>query len=144
MSLQENKNGNRTNPALDSIADPVLEQALRNFRQSVHAWSEGAHNQPRAVAPITVHRSWRLATGWALGCVLAAGSLAGGFYEHHHRQAMARLKAEQEAKQRQSAVQQRTSSADEDLMATVDNDVSRAVPAAMEPLAQLMDSGEDQ
>jgi hypothetical protein len=28
---------------------------------------------------------------------------------------------------------------DEDLLASVDSDVSRAVPAAMEPLAQLMD-----
>ena len=28
---------------------------------------------------------------------------------------------------------------DEDLLATVDSDVSRGVPAAMEPLAQLMD-----
>jgi len=31
---------------------------------------------------------------------------------------------------------------DQDLLANVDSDISRAVPAAMEPLAQMMDSGQ--
>jgi hypothetical protein len=41
----------------------------------------------------------------------------------------------------QDSVQARDSARgqDEDLLASVDSDVSRAVPAAMEPLAQLMD-----
>jgi hypothetical protein len=43
---------------------------------------------------------------------------------------------------RQQAEQSASASAvtkDQDLLATVDSDVSREVPAAMEPLAQLMD-----
>ena len=151
MSLREDKNGNAMNPASDWIADPALgaelDQALARFRQNVHAWSEAAYSRPRSVAPVAVHRSWRMATGWALGCVLAAGSLAGGVYEHHRQaiaKAIAKMNADQDARQRQLAVQQRAGNADEDLLATVDSDVSRAVPAAMEPLAQLMDGDEDQ
>jgi hypothetical protein len=40
-----------------------------------------------------------------------------------------------------SSTQDSAQSQDEDLLATVDNDVSRGVPAAMEPLAALMDDG---
>jgi hypothetical protein len=45
------------------------------------------------------------------------------------------------AEQERLAVQQRNQQArqeDEDLLAKVDSDVSREVPAAMEPLAQIM------
>jgi hypothetical protein len=38
-----------------------------------------------------------------------------------------------------SAAQDSAQAQDEDLLASVDSDVSREVPAAMEPLAQLMD-----
>ena len=40
---------------------------------------------------------------------------------------------------RRPAAVKRAINTDEDLLATVDNDVSRQVPAAMEPLAQIMD-----
>jgi ssDNA-specific exonuclease RecJ len=56
------------------------------------------------------------------------------------RNAAARV-AEQQRLQEQLAAQQRSQQArqeDEDLLAKVDSDVSRDVPAAMEPLAQLM------
>ncbi len=43
------------------------------------------------------------------------------------------------ATKRTTAVK-RAANSDENLLATVDNDVSRQVPAAMEPLAQMMDS----
>jgi hypothetical protein len=152
MSLLGNEKGNRVNSTLgagpdarpDAVIDSELQQALRNFQQSVHAWSDAAYVHPRTVAPIAAHRSWRLATGWALGCALAVGSLAGVSYEQHHRQVLAHMKAAQEAKQRELAVQLRARSADEDLLATVDSDVSRVVPAAMEPLAQLMDDDGEQ
>jgi hypothetical protein len=85
------------------------------------------------------HVSWRLAAGWALGCVLAAGSVAGGVYERHHRQEAARIAAAAEAAQQQKlAAEQRTQQENEDLLAKVDSDVSREVPSAMEPLAQMM------
>ncbi len=38
----------------------------------------------RAPSCIPEHRrAWRSATAWALGCVLAAGTLSAGLYEHH-------------------------------------------------------------
>lgn len=124
-------------------ADPVLKQALGHFRDSVHAWSNAAYVHPRTAATVVAHRSWRLAAGWALGCVLVTGSLTGGLYEHHHRQMIAKMKADA-ARHAQLAAQPRVHNADEDLLATVDRDVSRAVPAAMEPLAQLMDTEANQ
>ena len=65
--------------------DFELEQALKNFKSSMHAWSEAAYSRPRSVAPTLRQRSWRLAAGWALGCVLVAGSVSGGLVERHHR-----------------------------------------------------------
>jgi hypothetical protein len=125
--------------------DPVVAQALKNFKASVDAWSESAMSRPRTVR--TLRHSWRLAAGWALGCVLAAGSLTGGLYEHQHGQEQARIAAQQRAEriaQRQRAVASHPGASaavaeDQDLLATVDSDVSQEVPAAMEPLAQLMD-----
>ena len=150
----------KTVPAVDPAAepgaelgaepnvDPELGQALAHFRASVHAWGQAAYGRTRnasqmTVAPVAAHGSWRPALGWALGCVLVAGGLSGGLYEHHHRQVMAQL-AEQarEAREQQLAAQQL--SADEDLLATVDSDVSRDVPAAMEPLEHLMDEDSGQ
>jgi hypothetical protein len=104
----------------------------------------------------TARHSWRLAASWALGCVLAAGSLAGSLYERHQQQELARIAAEKAAQKaaqghapaKQSAAETVTdkqptaamnaNGGDEDLLATVDSDVSRVVPAAMDPLAQLM------
>ena len=118
-----------------------LEQALGNFRQSVQAWSEAEYGRPRTVT--AEHLSgWRRTVAWALGCVLAAGSLGGGLYDRHHRQMEARFAAEREARQQQIDAQQRADrlqQSDEGLFADVDRDLSRSVPSAMEPLAQLMD-----
>ena len=118
--------------------DAGLEEVLGDFRASVHAWSEAAYNRPRTVR--TVRRlSWRLAAGWAMGCVLVACGLTGGIYEHHLRQDQARIVARDQARPQQMAPAERTQVDDADLLATVDSDVSREVPSAMEPLAQLMD-----
>jgi hypothetical protein len=124
--------------------DSALEETLRDFRLSIHAWSAAAYGQPRTVKQVTPHIHWRLATAWALGCVLAAGSVTGGVYEHHQRQQAARLAAARLVEQQRQAAEQQQHARlkDTDLLATVDNDVSRTVPAAMEPLAQLMDESE--
>jgi hypothetical protein len=155
-----------------------LEQALKHFKSSVDAWSEAAYNRPRTAAKLAARPAagWRLATGWALGCAVVMGSLAGAMHVVVHRQEMARIAAQKAAEQRAAAAQGTTQPAgaqpvsaqtdkktpaatmrkvsatqdsaqardsargqDEDLMASVDSDVSQAVPAAMEPLAQLMD-----
>lgn len=152
-------------PGLELEAE--VAQALQHFKASVNTWSEAALSHPRTVASGSRSGAahWRLATGWALGCVLAAGSLSAAVYEHQHRQDRARIAAEkaaaQKAPQQPIAVEQVASPAvqpagqrkaaevvpaklnpgseDETLLATVDTDISQQVPAAMEPLAQLMD-----
>jgi hypothetical protein len=141
------------------IEDPVVAEALKNFKASMNAWGNAAMSRPRTTVR-TVRHTWRLAASWALGCVMAAGSVAGALYERHHQQELARIAAmhvaAQKAAQERAAAGQsavaivpapsakrqspaaNTSEQDEDLLATVDKDVSREVPAAMEPLAQLM------
>jgi hypothetical protein len=146
------------------IDDPVVSGALKHFKASVDAWSETVYSRPRfsdMKSTAVAQHNWRLAASWALGCLLIAGSLAGGLYEHRQRQEAARaaemkaaeqkvrLAAEQRvapmpvvanvATRKQSTAVKRAANTDEDLLATVDNDVSRQVPAAMEPLAQMMD-----
>ena len=124
-----------------------LDEALANFRMSIHAWSEAAISRPRtAVAAVAPRRVWRLAVSLALGCVWVAGGAAAGLWEHHQREmrsGAARV-AEQQLQQVRLVVQQQDQQVrqaqkeDEDLLAKVDRDVSREVPVAMEPLAQLM------
>lgn len=128
----------------DALQDAELEQALRNFRQSVHAWSEAVSSSPRTLAHEVRRRSWRLAAGVALGSFLAVGSVTGALYERHQIQEAAR----QEAAARAAAAHERIlaaeriSAADGTLLSNVDSDVSQEVPSAMEPLAQLMEVGE--
>ena len=117
--------------------DQELKQALSNFKSSVFAWSDAEYGKPRmAVRPVR-QRSWRLAAGWALGCVLMAGGVSGGVYERHYRQEQARIAAVREAERQRLVAEQRVRE-EEDLLAKVDSDISREVPSAMEPLAQLM------
>ena len=132
---------NSPDKKFDHEQDAALDQALKNFRSSVHAWSAEAYSRPHL--PVRVYRTtWRMATAWALGCVLVSGSVAGGLYERRHKQELAKIAAAAEATRQQTlAEEQRAQSAqkeNEDLLAKVDNDVSRSVPSAMEPLAQLM------
>jgi len=118
-----------------------LELALKDFKNSVHAWSDAAYRRPRAFTKEVRLRSWRLALGWALGCVLVAGSVSGGLLQRHHRVEQARIAAEQRAAEQQKQLreqQARAQVSDEVLLAGVDSDVARQVPSALEPLAQMM------
>lgn len=138
-------NENKTDAGLDPVTDAMVEDALKNFKESVHAWSDAAYSRPRSDVRVTVRGGWRLATAWALGCVLAVGSLSGAVYERHHRQVLAAQAREaQQARARQAAAERQAQITNEELLATVDSDISRTVPAAMEPLAQLMDGEESQ
>lgn len=149
-------------------AEAGLEDALKNFRSSVHAWSDAEFTRPRSVLLAEHRRTWRRAAAWALGCALAASTLSAGIYEHHlHDQSarLARIAAEHAAQNKQFAAQQNAAQdgdfeqeaagtaaqapaqpqgADEKLMAAVDQDVSQPVPSALEPLAQLMDEAANQ
>jgi uncharacterized protein HemX len=123
---------------MNPVRDSELQEALTNFRLSVHAFSQAAFSRPRTVAAaVAPRRAWRLAAGWALGCVLVAGGASTGVWQHQQREmrlTQARLAEQQRLVAQQKAQQQE----DEDLLAKVDSDVSREVPVAMEPLAQLM------
>lgn len=122
----------------DLELDQDLKQVLADFRSSVHAWSDATVNRPRIVHTATHRTFLRPAVSWALAAVLAAGTATGGLYHHHQMQVAAARAAEQ---QRLLAQQQRQRQQDEEkLLARVDSDVSRQVPQAMEPLAELMDS----
>jgi len=120
--------------------DGELEQALKHFRKSVTAWSDAEMSRPRSVVPAR-RTSWRLAAGWALGCVLAAGGASAGIHVRNARIEQAKIAAQQEAERQKQLAAQRAKD-EEELLAKVDSDISREVPAAMEPLAQLM--AEDQ
>jgi hypothetical protein len=125
------------------LLDADLAEVLGNLKSSIHGWSEAAYSRPRSVVAVS-HRSWRLAASWALGCALVAASLTTGLHERHIRQEQARIAATEQAQKQELAAQQRSQEQDANLMATVDTDVSREVPSAMEPLAQLMEEGANQ
>lgn len=118
--------------------DPEITSVLRDFRASANAWSEAAYQRPRTVPVTTSHIVWRRAVVWASGLVLAAGMATTGVYEHHHRQELARIRAQQEAERQRLLAAQRERETEE-LMAKIDRAISRQVPSAMDPLADLMD-----
>jgi hypothetical protein len=119
------------------MIDPQTREALGNFKASVHAWSENIVSRPRMAQDLVVRRTWRTAAGWALGCVVFVGSVSGGVYENHRKQEVARIAAVREAEHQRQLAADRARE-EEDLLAKVDSDISRAVPSAMEPLASLM------
>ncbi len=142
-----NTNGAKSHGLLEA-AEADLEHALCNFRASVHAWSEAELSRPRLL-PAAHRHSWRFAAAWALGCLIAAGSLTAGLYQHRRSQLAAgspRLPQmrQQQIQPRAPIAGEQAAQGDEGLMAKVDSDVSRPVPSAMEPLAQLMDESADQ
>jgi hypothetical protein len=134
---------------LDLKPEPELDEALRAFRLSVHAWSAAAYSRP--LVSSARRPAWRLAAACALGCALLAAGVSGGFYSHLHRQPAAALELTPQvtriAAESRAAVPERPVAAqptrqvgkeEEELLAKVDSDVSRPVPVVLEPLAQLM------
>lgn len=138
LEMQQNRSNGEmmeTNPRHEQ--EPELEEALRNFRLSVHAWSDAAYSRPRTAVVPTRASVWRAASGWALGCVLVAGIATGGFYQHqrdveHQRQAAAERQRED-----QLLAAHRNEDSDT-LLSHVNSDVARQVPTAMDPLAGLV------
>jgi uncharacterized protein HemX len=147
--FEEMPNGQEKQAELRTVSkgteeDVRVEQALADFRASVRNWSDTAYSRPRAAELTVRRRNWRLAAGWALGCVLATGALTGGLVEHQRHQEAARIAAQQAHQQRLAEARQQTRQEDRKLMTSVDNEISQKVPSSMEPLAQLMqmDDGE--
>jgi len=143
MNRRDEKVGPQRIEDMDAM-EPELLEALGNFKSSVTAWSEAMISRPRAFKT-PARTNWQLATKWALGCVVFAGTLSGGLYQNHRQQESAKIAAvaaRAEEQQRQLAAQKDLEQSSEDLMAKVDSDVAREVPSALEPLASLMSDDE--
>jgi hypothetical protein len=136
---QANSDAERATMGSEEELDQELELALKDFKSSVHAWGDAAYSRPRTVAPRVRHGSWRLASGWALGCLLVAGSVSGGLFERHHKLVLTQMAEQQRAAdlQRQLREQEAAKMTDEALLSGVDSDVSRQVPSAFDPLTQM-------
>ena len=117
--------------------DAEMEQVLGNFRSSVKAWSEAEMSRPRTVISPSHKTTWRLAASWAMGCVLAAGAASGALYGRHYQAEQQKIAAAKEAEHQRELAAQRARE-DEELLARVDTAISKEVPSAMEPLANLM------
>lgn len=145
MTWNSESNNRAQEPAEMETLDPALKQALGDFKASVHAWSDAVYARPRTVSSAVVRRSWQLAAGWSLAVLLMAGTVSGGFYAHHQHIVAAQLAAQRAAVQQKQAAHdraQKQAEEDEEMLATVDTTVSREVPTAMEPLAQLSEESE--
>jgi hypothetical protein len=135
--------------------DAEMEKILGDLRSSVHAWSDAAYSRPRRISAAE-GRLWRRALGWALGCLLVAGGVFGGVYAHQKESAPlatahavtpqpVRIQGAPVVNTVVTPVAEQQADRDADaLMAKVDSDVSRQVPAAMEPLAQLLAEDESE
>ncbi|WP_109487834.1 hypothetical protein [Occallatibacter savannae] len=120
--------------------EPELREAIGNFKSSVEAWSDAALSRPReATAPARSDRAWM--TKWALGSLVFMATVSGAVYENHRQQDFAKAETARIAQQQQEMIAQRAKE-EADLMARVDNDISREVPSALEPLASLMDENQ--
>ncbi|MGC1421806.1 MAG: hypothetical protein WA354_13710 [Terracidiphilus sp.] len=124
------------------MLEPELRAALGNFKASVDAWSDAMMSRPREMKA-AAHTNWSAVTKWALGCVVFAGTLSGGVYQNYRQQEAQKVEAARmREQQREMAAAQVLKENEEDLMASVDSDVAREVPSALEPLATLMTEDE--
>jgi uncharacterized protein HemX len=130
--------------------DVGLEDALKNFRMSVKSWSDAEFARPRTIAATTERTIGRRAAAWALACALVVGGISGELVVHQHNVEQNRIKAANAQKQRmldaqrQQQVAELKAKQEDELLSNVDSDVSREVPSAMDPLAQLMSENESQ
>ena len=122
--------------------DPSLKQALGDFKSSMHAWSDAAMSRSHAVQKTMMQRSWRLATVWAMAVVLLMGGVSSGVIAHHRAEVQKQIVLERQKEEQQRQLAAERAKQEEHLLADVDNDLSRQVPQAMEPLAQLMNEYE--
>jgi hypothetical protein len=124
--------------------DPALKQALGDFKASVHAWSAAEYSRPKRAAESVARRSSKLAAGWGLAAALLTSGVSGGVYVHREKVLRAQIAAQRAAEQQRQAAQRAELEAqqEEEILASVDTAVSREVPRAMEPLAQLSEEVE--
>jgi hypothetical protein len=63
--------------------------------------------------------------------------VSGGVYQNHKQQEAAKVEAARVAEQRELAAH-KVKMQDDELMASVDSEIAREVPSALEPMASLM------
>jgi hypothetical protein len=131
---------------IQEMDDEQVEAALRNFRASVHGWSEQEFSRARTIKRSPWDAVFRALAhpvmAWTLASALVVTSVGVPVKLHHDREAAAESAA---AIQRQRALEKATaaqeaanSMTDDELMDHVDSDIAQAAPDAMQPLASLM------
>jgi hypothetical protein len=141
-----NPNQNQDN----SQFDPRFEEAMRNFRLSLHTWSEHELTSRPAMQMQSARSAWHWFTApaatWAAAAALAIVAVGVPVGVHHHNVVIAQQKAADEAREHklqeiQAATQTQiahTSIDDDKLLQYVDTDIAQDTPDAMQPLASLM------
>ena len=146
------------NKLIEDAEDIQVEEALRNFRASIHQWSEQEYVRPRAIERTrwSALRGgfWRMIANPALGGTLAAALLITSVgvpvaIQREHKIAAERQslldRQKRELQQRLAEEEAKKSAAnsvdDGAFLDDVDSDIARATPDAMQPLASLMMDG---
>lgn len=133
------------------IGDVEMDAALKNFRESVHGWSEQEFSKTRVVRRSRWDAMWRTiaspAIGWTAACALLVASMGGSLAVHHQRQVAINrdLATKQQIEQEKldvataaTANQADAAMNDDELLSHVDSDIAQAAPDAMQPLASMM------
>jgi len=129
------------------VSDAELELALKNFKSSVHSWSEQEFARTRPVNLAMKVGFWsRMRTpvlAGAMGLAMAVTAVTVPV-KIHHDNVVAAQRAAAEARQKQleaeNAAKLATESiTDEELLSHVDTDIAQATPYALEPLANMME-----
>lgn len=158
MNLNEMKRAEESlmNEFEQAELEPALKQALGEFKESVHAWSEAEFARPRTVH-VEAHGLRRVALGWSIAGLLLASGVSGVVLFGHHGPQSPAVAAVHEAprtperaaepaqprqvqEERPQAGMPKTAKEavqEEELLASVDSAVSRTVPSAMDPLADM-------
>ena len=135
-----------------------VEDALRNFRTSIHHWSEQEFVRPRMIERTRWSRYqsgfWRMIANPALGGTLAAALLITsvgvpvGIQHEHKVAAERRALLDQQRKELQQHLSEEAKKSaaastvdDGAFLDDVDSDIAQATPDAMQPLASLMMDG---
>jgi len=136
--MKDNKN--------QAAEDAQVEAALRQFRESVDAWSEREYARPRSVEWARPGIFWRVISRpmavWGMAAVLAASAVTvpvAKYRQHELQVAEAQRQAQLEQQKHDEAMRQAALAVDdEELLSHVDSDIAQAAPEAMEPLASMM------
>jgi hypothetical protein len=125
--------------------DTQVELALRNFRESVHGWSEQEYARPRVIKRSRWDAIFRLVANpvmaGSLASALVITSVGVPVRIHHERQVAAEQNAARERQlelAKEAREQQANAMTDDELLSHVDSDIAQGAPDAMQPLASMM------